>query len=233
MFQCKLFSVIDAQSSMKVGTDAVLLASWVEVKGVKHILDVGCGCGIISLLLAQRTESEAEIKIMAIDLHAHSCQDASTNFLASPWASRLQAKPIRFQDLETEFKYDLIVSNPPFFSHSLHAKDAKRALARHNDSLSFTALCRGVVQRLSSHGRFCLILPTTENMNFENAADEVGLKIHKRYFVSHMENSKPKRILYELGMHEKECEEKHCFLFNKGAERSKWYGELTKEIYIR
>ncbi|MEG2337145.1 MAG: methyltransferase domain-containing protein, partial [Bacteroidales bacterium] len=215
MFQCKYFAITDLQSSMKVGTDAVVLGAWVEVGKAKCILDVGCGCGIISLLMAQKTQWYPRVQILGIDMDAHSCQDALTNFTQSPWVDRLRVKTLRFQDLDRETNYDLIVSNPPFFSHSLHGKDEKRTYARHNDRLSFEALCQGVSQRLCTEGRFCLILPTTEYVNFENAAAQFGLHIYKRTFVSHTIHSKPKRILYELGLKPKPCEENHCFLYNK------------------
>lgn len=110
MFRFKQFSVDDAASTMKVGTDSVLLASWAEVSDCRQILDVGTGCGVIALICAQRSNAF----VTGIDIHAASVSQAEENFRASPWSNRLMAEESALQDFLTDVKPDLVIANPRF-----------------------------------------------------------------------------------------------------------------------
>jgi tRNA1Val (adenine37-N6)-methyltransferase len=176
-FRFKQFSVEDDRSTMRVGTDAVLLGCWAEPGPARSILEIGTGCGVIALMMAQRTQC----RIDAIDIDAESIEQARGNFLDSPWKDNLNAVCVSLQDIVASSgrKYDLIVANPPFFTGSLKPPDARRTTARHTTRLSPEELLAGVRHLLSNDGSFCVILPATEGMKFIATAEQEGL-LHQR-----------------------------------------------------
>ena len=110
-FHFKHFSLFHHRSTMKVGTDAILLGCWVEVRPTDVVLDIGTGCGLLPLMLAQKGVGQVD----AVDIDAASIEEASVNFQASQWRDQLKAYCTDIVDFQTEKRYDLIVSNPPFF----------------------------------------------------------------------------------------------------------------------
>lgn len=216
-FTFKQFKIKHNKSSMRVGTDAILFGCWVNSLGlsdnfreVEHlegeiyrVLDVGCGCGVISLILAQclcidvtvcsdnctydTSESgegstinserggelakscDATFRIKAIDIHKDSCLECAENIKASPWKDIISCECLDFKAYKSEKKYDLIVSNPPFFSNSLKNPDKTRENARHKDnSLPFKSLISSSEGNLSENGSLCLIIPLSELEIFRN-----------------------------------------------------------------
>ena len=147
VFRFKQFSIEDKRSAMKVGTDAVLLGAWVNLKGVKRILDVGTGCGIIALMLAQRTKED--VNIDGIEIDEQCVQQAKENLLETIWCNRVLMHRYSLQAFRSPFKYDLIVSNPPYFNNSQLPPKAHRARARHTDSLSFKELLHHSVRLIN------------------------------------------------------------------------------------
>ena len=137
-FDFKFFSIKHEQSAMKVGTDGVLLGAWANPKSYPNqILDVGTGTGLVAIMLAQRfTRSQ----IHAIDIDKASIEEAMFNAQSSSWSKRLNIQHSALQDYNASNKYDLIVSNPPYFRNSTHAQDLARAIARNNDSLNLSLI---------------------------------------------------------------------------------------------
>ncbi len=134
-FQFKQFELFDDRSTMKIGTDAVLLGAWSNVENASRILDVGTGSGIIALMLAQRSNTLVD----AIEIDKNSARQAVDNFKLSVWENKLQVYNTSFQTFAASntSTYDLIVSNPPFFADALKSDKSHRNLARHTDTLSF------------------------------------------------------------------------------------------------
>ena len=158
---------------MKLGTDGVLLGAWVSVgESDRRILDIGTGTGVIALMMAQRT---AGARITAVEIDAPSAADARDNVAASPWSARVEVVGCDIADYRPAEPFDLIVTNPPYFSESLLPPDAGRAAARHTQSLTFTALADSAVRMLAPGGRFALILPVDEALRFRATAVERGL----------------------------------------------------------
>ena len=139
MFTFKQFHVEQDRTAMKVGTDGVLLGAWAE--GGCTILDIGTGTGLVALMMAQRFE---DAQVVGIDIDPDASEQARENVAASPFASRISILHTSLQAFSTERKFDAIVSNPPYFEHSLKNPDAARAAARHADSLPFADLFSGV-----------------------------------------------------------------------------------------
>lgn len=166
LFRFKQFAVAHDKSSMKVGTDSVLLGAWANTEGVRNALDVGCGCGIIALMIAQRSKA----LITAIDIDMQSVKQAQENFDNSPWKDRLQAEPADFREYSiAKVKFDLIISNPPFFTSGIKPDRYNRKLARHADALPLEILLQNASKLLSDDGRINLIIPfdkTTECIRY-------------------------------------------------------------------
>ena len=173
-FKFKHFKIEDDISSMKVGTDAVILGAWASHDAPTDILDIGTGSGLIALMMAQRFQ---KARVLGLDIHKASIQQAKKNFRYSPWESSLSARHISLQEFADSAStgFDLIVSNPPFFSHSLLSPDPRKALAKHNRHLSFAEMAKHVRKLLNPGGLFSLILPANVSDDFEAIAEQAGL----------------------------------------------------------
>ena len=181
-FQCKQFYIGHQHCAMKVGTDALLLGAWATLptalQATPAMLDIGCGSGILSLMLAQRTEGQ--IPITAVELDARAATQAAANVALSPWPDAIRVIKGDILTYSTAERYALIISNPPFFQHALPSQDATRQQARHTDSLPFAALLKKAAQCLAPGGEFCLILPASSQAAFAQAALEQGWQCRAR-----------------------------------------------------
>lgn len=195
-FQFKQFTVWHDKCAMKVGTDGVLLGAWVNLSDSCKILDVGTGTGLISLMMAQRCTA----MIDAIDIDEDACRQAADNVAASPFAKRIELfhRPICTFAAETEQRYDLIVSNPPYFVNSLKCPDKKRQTARHTDTLPLCDLLHDSRRLLTSNGRLALILPYEQRERLLELSQEASFHLMRETDVCPTPQSQPKRVLVEL-----------------------------------
>lgn len=194
-FHFKHFSMCHDRSTMKVGTDAVLLGAWVEVKPTDWVLDIGTGCGVLPLMLAQKGVA----KVHAVDLDEASVLEASENFQASQWSRQLFAFHADIRRFTMQCAYDLIISNPPYFINSYKSGTDRKNQARHTDtSLTFLELVISVNRLLKPEGRFALVLPERESHNFIPIAEKHNLYVHKRQNIIPLENKNPNRVNLEL-----------------------------------
>lgn len=230
-FQFKKFRVYHDKSTMKVGTDAVLLACLTDYADINNILDVGCGSGIVSLMAAQLSNAA----ILAIDIHKASVIQADENFALSEWKQRLAAKKISSQQLADEslLKFDLIISNPPFFISSLKSPVSHRNLARHNDSLSHTDLLLAAKKLLQPTGRLSVILPTAEGNEFEIKAGEVGFYLKKRVEIKPNPAKIANRMVLEFVLETAIPTISELCIRNENNEYSPEYKSLTKDFYLK
>ena len=173
MFHFKQFDLAHERSTLKIGTDAVLLAALTQVDSAQTVLDIGCGCGVIAFCLAQKlAEKQVVPNIIGIDVDTDSVAEARENAERFPLlpTSSFQFEQISLQDFATQgnaHKFDLIVSNPPYFHGDLKPQDKSKLLSKHGDGqLSFQELANCVDRLLSPNGRFALILPPTEMEEF-------------------------------------------------------------------
>lgn len=231
-FRCKQFSLNHSKSTMKVGTDAVLLSALAPDCNAKRVLDCGCGCGIIALCMAQNYK---DAFITAIDIDKNSVQEAQYNFSNSIFSKRMSAEEISFQSLAQRdiCKYDLIISNPPFFINSLKSSNEKKNIARHTTNLSFSDLVFGVKKLLTDNGLFCVILPYEEFEKLESIAFNNGIFIKEKIFI-YPRNDKP--VERVVGVFSKiitdNPKHKTVILRDKDNTLSAQYKELTKEILL-
>lgn len=177
MFHFKQFDLAHERSTLKIGTDAVLLAALTQVNSAQTVLDIGCGCGVIAFCLAQKlSENQTIPNIVGIDVDEDSIAEACENaarFHLLPNSS-LHFEKISLQDFANQdnaCRFDLIVSNPPYFHGDLKPQDKSKLQSKHGDGLlSFQELADGVEKLLSPDGRFALILPPTEMDEFHGLA---------------------------------------------------------------
>lgn len=198
-FSFKKFTVWHDKCAMKVGTDGVLLGGWARVEGAASILDIGTGTGLIALMLAQRNEAA---RIDAIDIDPDACRQAEANVAASPFAGRIRVIPASlagYRPVEPAV-YDLIVSNPPYFTDALKCPDPQRRLARHTDTLPLAELLQTARGWLHPSGRLALVWPADGRSRLEAAACEAGLYFIRITEVYSLPGAPPKRILAELGL---------------------------------
>lgn len=234
-FEFKQFSVTDQQSSMKVGTDAVLLGVWAEKEHADNILEIGVGCGLISLMMAQRFP---DAQIQAIDIHKPSVEEAKQNFTSSPWAERLSVENISLQAYTTQTKYDLIISNPPFFNDSLLPQTSKKTMAKHTGNLSHADLAKHASKLLSAQGKLSLILPIDSHLNFSTIQN--GLHLWRQLSIIPKEGKTANRILSEWRMKKEEGEgegegeviRSSLTIRSLDNNYTEEYIELTKAFYL-
>ena len=228
-FRFKQFAVGQDDVAMKVGTDGVLLGAWANCDGAKRILDIGTGTGLIALMLAQRN-TEAEINAVEIDEMA--TKRARANFDMSPWAERLTVVNCAVQEFVPSEKFDLIISNPPYFIGSLQCPDAKRTTARHTQDLNFDELDRAVCRLLADDGRFALILPTAE---FEKYLAITRLHLVRRCDMHPTTGAAVKRIMAEFAKLETAeiAHENITIEKEKRGDYTDEYRALTKDFYLK
>ncbi|MBU1010816.1 MAG: methyltransferase [Bacteroidetes bacterium] len=216
---------------MKVGTDAVLLGAWVKCGQSSNVLDIGCGSGILSLMIAQRCNAS----FLGIDIDCDSVEEAAFNFSASRWAGSMQARQtdlLSFSNNNQE-TFDLIVSNPPFFTDAVKATHHRRNLARHTDSLSFDDMIRSVCKLLSADGTFCLVLPFQESKVFVDLARIHGLTVSQKLTINPVENKAPNRVNLALTHHAPDVVDEQQLTVRKiNGEFTSAYFQLLRDYYL-
>ena len=229
-FHFKHFSLFHHRSTMKVGTDAILLGRWVEVKPSDVVLDIGTGCGLLPLMLSQKGVSQVD----AVDIDTASIEEATINFKASQWRDQLHAVCADITDYQTDKQYDLIVSNPPFFNRYSKCDSERKSRARHNDvTLSYEALCAVVCRLLKPDGRFALVLPVNASLEFLKVAEKSGLFLHKRITIIPIEGKEPNRVNLELQKNPCDYTISQVFTIRDTDNRfTKEYNTYLKDLYL-
>ena len=228
-FQFKQFTIWQDRCAMKVGTDGVLLGAWSDVSRAKRILDVGAGTGLVALMLAQRSEALIE----AVEIDGDSAVQARENVEASPWGNRIRVTQIDFREFISHEKFDLIVSNPPYFSHSLLSPDKKRSTARHDNSLSANELIRDASRLLADWGELSLVLPADARQSICDIAHSYGLKPHRQLNIVTSPGKPAKRILISFRFHPPVFAVEEMLIEEERHVYSREYTSLTKDFYLK
>ena len=230
VFHFKHFTIHQDRCAMKVGTDGVLLGSWVQPVQCQTILDIGTGTGLIALMLAQKTTAH----ITGIDIDKNACIQAQENVNGSPWAHRIKIEHRALQDFVklTNQKFDLIISNPPYFVDAYQANDAARNLARQaNASLSFDELIQGVKKLLHPHGSFYVILPFKEGIMFKNKAMGEGMFYNRLVRVKTKMDKIEKRVIMCFGFANIKTTEEEIIIHEEDRCFTEDYKNLTRDYY--
>ncbi|MBE2893603.1 tRNA1(Val) (adenine(37)-N6)-methyltransferase [Spirabiliibacterium falconis] len=236
-FQFKQFYIQDDHCAMKVGTDSILLGSWVGLEAVQTVLDMGCGCGILSLMLAQRLQQQPHFMISALEIERNAYQQACDNILQSPWAQHIAVfhdDVAAFANKNTQ-QFDLIVANPPYFPAGIacraQARDTARyvghsALRSHLDWL----LCAKTMLRCS--GAIALVLPYDAGLKLLTQSAVHQLHCIERVDVATTVQKSPSRMLLRFAMQPKACIHR-ALVIHAGDDYSADYRQLTRAFYLR
>ena len=251
VFRFKKFEVINERSAMKVNTDGVLLgAAMTLAPSDCRLLDVGTGTGTIALMTAQRladlrnaclkpeVEMGGAVWVDAIDIDEPSASEAAANFKHSPWADSLHAHNLSLEEFESalqqsECRYDLIFSNPPYFEDSLTAPDERKNAARHtSDGLSYRDIFDFAKTHLSDSGRVALVLPSDQEMAICRYARMSGLHLFRVLRIRTVPRKAPSRVVIEFSrLRPEEVSDTILTIQNEG-QYTQEYLSLTKDFYL-
>lgn len=230
-FRFKQFVVEQAKCAMKVGTDGVLLGAWTQLPDRGKVLDLGTGTGLIALMMAQRCASE----IVAVDISAEACEQASENVAASPWKERIQ---VVHQDAKQmadlyENQFDCVVSNPPYFKENVKCPGQLRNTARHTDELDFKQLAEASACLLKDGGMLSVVLPANVTSEFIAEASAQRLSLARQTWIHTKPNAEPKRVLMSFTKaRETSTEVTHMTIHEADHSISEAYRLLTSDFYL-
>ncbi|HUX53564.1 MAG TPA: methyltransferase [Williamwhitmania sp.] len=231
-FRFKQFTITQQNVPMKVNTDGVLLGAWADVDNASTILDIGTGTGVIALMLAQRNLTAL---VDAVEIDQQAVAIAEQNIANSPWSERIAVIGSSFQAYadSSTLKYNLIVSNPPFFLSALKSPSQSRNLSRHADILPYEALLEGVDKLLAETGVFAGVFPYAESNVFIALAVNFGLYCRRKIYVQTVSGGRIKRVLLELSRERVTPMEGNLAIEEHGGNGyTADYRNLTKDFYL-
>ncbi len=229
-FDFKQFKISQRQAAFKVGTDGVLLGAYAEISGVRNILDVGTGTGLIAIMLAQRCEAD----IRAIEPDYESYLQCLENVGHCKWKERIKVENKSLQEFSSAGQFDLIVVNPPYFSDSLRNPDPRISAARHNDALTNNELLKNASRLLNENGRLQLILPYTEGNIFIAEANEYGFFCNDILKIKPLPKSEVRRMILTFCRQKHRTTEKFLTIeYGKRHEFTEDYIRLVKDFYLK
>lgn len=228
-FHFKNFSLQHQQSAHKIGTDGILLGAWASHPGPRKILDVGAGCGLIALMLAQRYP---RARFLGIDTHLPSVAEAHDNLHYSPYAERGTFLEANFLDWKSERKFDLIVSNPPFHPEKVVSAEVSRDQARRSSALPLEQLIALSAEKLTPDGRLALILPASQAKLAITKAAHHHLFPERIAVVQSRATSAPIRTLLQFNYFGQSCQVEKIILYQNDQTRHKDFQKLTGSFYL-
>ena len=230
-FQFKEFTIIQEKSAMKVGTDSILLGSWVQINDEQSILDIGSGTGILALLLAQRSEATL---IDAVEIEENAHEEAVTNFENSPWSDRLFCYHSSIQEFAKEIDetYDLIIANPPFFEPYKRDPISAKSTARQTHALDFYTLLEASKLLLNRNGSCAFIIPFDKEASFIELAQNTGLFVQRITRVKDKENATYKRSLLQFKLRQLTIDSQELILKNYDTRYTDVFIKLTADYYL-
>lgn len=224
-FQFQKFTIIQSPKVFKIGTDGVLLGALSSVKDAQKILEIGTGTGLVSLMIAQRN---LLAEILAIDINEGAVDLAKENFKNSPFSERLKAQLVDYKKFKAENKFDLIISNPPYFEENT---SEKHILARQQTQLNFENLIEKSAELLTENGEFSVIIPFDAGETFEKICLANGLLPSRKVKIFGIQNSAPKRWILEFGFEKVKIKEEDFTIEKMPRIYSEEYLFLTKDFH--
>ena len=228
-FTFKQFHINQDSCAMKVGTDGILLGTWVDVKHCKNILDMGSGTGLLALMLAQRTEENSQIQ--AVELDPIAAKQAQDNINNSVWKNRIQLIQTDIQHFlqTTEQTFDLIVANPPYFEQGIACKNEGRELARYTKQSHLNWL-EWAATRLSENGRISFVLPYDAG---ETLIESTALFCIKQTNVITKVGKMSQRMLLTFSKQSQVSIQDQLVIYDEDNQYTEAFIELTKDFYLK
>jgi tRNA1Val (adenine37-N6)-methyltransferase len=228
VFKFKEFNVIQSDSAMKVGTDAMVLGALIDCSGATKGLDIGAGTGVLSLMVAQKN---ADITIDAVELDAVSAGECTTNFQNSKWSNRLNAVCADFLDIQSTNKFDLIFSNPPYYQSRFENNDERKAKARHESSLPMEQMVERVKGLLSETGSFWIIVPSELMDAWNSVCTSHGMHNTSCVLIQGKEEGPISRVVLKYEMSAGKLSESNLCIRKKGGTYTEAYKQLTLHFH--
>ncbi|MDB5287741.1 MAG: methyltransferase protein [Mucilaginibacter sp.] len=231
IFKFKQFNVDQTGCAMKINTDGVLLGTLAEANDPQNILDIGTGTGVIAIILAQRF---TVAKIDAVEIDEGAAKTAHKNFNNSPFAYRMLAHAAGFETFFEQHagkKFDLIVSNPPFFLNSLESPGIKKNLARHTDEGFYERLIKAVAKHLTETGTCQLILPIPTSNLVKYLLPKYQLYLQKQICIYSFPGDEAHREMLIIGNTQTSIIEENFVIYDHPKVYSAAYQIALKEFF--
>lgn len=232
-FTFKQFFVAHDRCEMKVGTDSILLGAWADVSDITgKILDIGSGSGLLALMLAQRTTDSVQID--AVELDDNAALQATENFAQSPWASRMALHHSALQSFaaQTPSRYDLIITNPPYYQPGVECRNASRGTARYTSELSHQTLLKHARTLASDKGKMAVVLPCDISVDFIELAAREGWFLLQHTEVTEFAHRAAHRALMLFGLEPALQQSDRLIIRDEHNAYSNDFRELTKAFYL-
>lgn len=229
-FQFKHFSVSQANATMKVGTDAMLLGSLVDHENPSSILDIGTGTGVVALMVAQRFPFA---DVVGLEIDAEACEEAQHNFERSTWKDRLEAIQGDILNIQFDRNFDLIVSNPPYYENSLISENERTSRAKHAEFLPVDKLLHTVASMLTQNGSFWVIIPSENAESWMQQAAMNQLHLQSSISIMGKEGQKEKRRILAFSKKKKDLTSVNLTIRDSEGKYTSEYIEQTKEFHDR
>ncbi|MFA9489080.1 MULTISPECIES: tRNA1(Val) (adenine(37)-N6)-methyltransferase [unclassified Mannheimia] len=229
-FQFKQFFIQHDKCAMKVNTDGILLGAIAQVKNVQQILDLGTGSGLIAIMLAQRTNRNCQITALEVETSAY--QQAVENAKSSEWANRITVLQGDVMQQQFDQKFDLIVSNPPYFEDSLAARTEERDLARSVNSSSHFDWLYQAKSWLAENGSITMILPTEAAEKLILQSPEIGLCCTEQWHIYTKVGKTAKRQIVSFSEKKTACEQKVLIIYDLNNHYTAEFKQLTQDFYL-
>jgi tRNA1Val (adenine37-N6)-methyltransferase len=229
IFNFRDFSIRQTKAALKVGTDAMVLGALIKTENKRFGLDIGTGTGVLSLMLAQKNR---HLQIDAIEMHTGSVDDARFNVQNSSFSSQLNVIHQDFLEFKPTVKYDLIFTNPPFYTDALLGQKEVLNTAKHVNTLTLQPLFESVVRNLRKEGSFWMIWPIEQKPKLIACASSNGFFIKSVYTIYGKVNS-ALRVIVEFSLIESELEQFELTIRKEDGSYTQEYIALTKDYHDR
>ena len=231
-FSFKQFYVAHDKCGMKVTTDSVVLGAWANVDGVTTALDIGTGSGILTLFLAQRLAQQSNFEITAVEIEPDAAAQAQSNFAQSPWSEHLHCIQTDICAWQTTQKFDLIISNPPYFSSGQTLECAKRQAARLEDSLSFEQLFATAKRIAHENTRLAMIIPAVRISQITELSAAAGWFLARQLHIISRHGKHSTLVAQEFTQHQKETGNECLIIRDSANNYTSQFMSLTQNFYL-
>jgi tRNA1Val (adenine37-N6)-methyltransferase len=234
-FQFREFIIQQGKCSMKVCTDACLFGSLLPVssknaKPINRVLDIGTGTGLLSLMYAQRN---IHAVIDAVEIEKNAYEQAKENFKRSKWNDRLKIFHADIKNFVPGKKYDLIITNPPFYENELLSTEKNKNIAKHDEGLTLKDLIGIIEKHLTHTGIFAVLLPYHRIKYFEELAAGNNFFAQERILIRQTPTHNFFRGILFFRNTASDPQTRELIIKNNNGNYTEKFSELLKDYYLK